>query len=147
MTDSCTVITSVPKIKLDDPKSRKAVFLNPAREKFSKTRVDNCVIKGTIAADWVLTKIGVADIIVELKGKDVAHAVEQVIATAEYWRKNGLCNNKMSALIVCNEFPKTTTKVQKAQVRMMKEFKSPLHVATGDREYIFDRVLSFKGPN
>jgi hypothetical protein len=146
MTKKCCSQVRVSKIKLDDPRSRQAVFLNPGKDLYTKHKVDQCLVSNSVAADWILSKPRVGDLIVELKGKNVEHAVDQVIATANFWKSKGN-TGPVSALIVSNEYPRSTTKIQRAQQRMLKDFQSPLHVATGNREYIFERVMSFKGPN
>src|SRR3954451_9375532 len=98
--DHCKTATTVSKIKVDEL-GRSAVFLNGKREKFIKIRVDGCVVKNSLAADWVLSKERVGDIIIELKGKDVDHGTRQITATAEFWTAKKFRKGKIAALIVC----------------------------------------------
>lgn len=105
------------------------------------TQVDGCLPIEGLAADFVLTKQGAGDIVVELKGRDVEHGVNQVIATMTYWCKNGYRSGRLAGLIVARQYPQSTTSVQRAKERFNKLFRGPLHVLTGDRELKFDSVL------
>ena len=61
---------------------RKAIFLNPENAPIKKVRIDGCLIVGdTRRADFIVSKPGVVDVIVELKGKDIYHAKDQIVAT------------------------------------------------------------------
>ena len=94
-----------------------------------------------MAADWVVSKCKVGDVIVELKGKDVEHATKQVVATAKLWKQKGLCQGKLAGLIVCSQYPKASTSVQKKQQAFASEFSGQLHVRTRNREYDLEQLL------
>ncbi|MGO9484192.1 MAG: hypothetical protein ACLPX9_06375 [Rhodomicrobium sp.] len=139
----CQETVAHSRIKIEEL-GKKAIFINDERKEYVRTKVDGCVLVNTTAADWVLSKSNVGDVIVELKGADVAHAAEQVHATAHYWKDNSLCIGKLAGLIVCTQYPRgANTKIQKAQQAFSRKFKGPLHVFTGNREYLFESVLSF----
>lgn len=138
---------SVSKIKLEDKGSvRVAVFLNPGRDRFVKHRMDGGLVKNSISADWMLSKSETGDVVVELKGCDVHHALVQVAATAEFAVKNKLVSGKMAALILCTQHPGIDTKVQRAMNDFAKRFKGPIHTRNRSGEFIFEHVLSFNGP-
>ena len=111
--EDCQKKTTDSKIKVEELR-RKAIFLNPERNVYLKTQIDDCVIKNAVAADWIVTKEGIGDIVVELKGKDVDHATKQILATMKFWKRRGFCRHKVAALIVCSEFPRASTRIQKA---------------------------------
>lgn len=143
----CTVDTQVSKIKLDDRGcTRKAIFLNQAKKKYTKTRIDGCLIKHKTAADWLISQEESGQVIVELKGKDVDHATDQILETADFIKKSKLLAPKIAGLIVSTEYPAINTKVQRAQVKFATTFKGPLHVVTKNYEFLLENVLSFKGP-
>jgi hypothetical protein len=144
--DHCQEDTTVSKVKVEE-NGRKAVFRNSAQKKYKKTRIDGCVMVQTSAADWIVTKIPVGDVIIELKGKDVHHAVSQIHATARFWHKHKLFVGKIAALIVCKQYPRASTAVQRSQSSFAKTYRGPLHVVTKNYEYEFERVLSFEGPH
>jgi len=85
----CIEATTDSRVKVSE-RGRKAIFLNPDNCNYSKVRVDGCVVKNAKAADWVVSKHAVGDIIVELKGRNVEHAVKQINATAALWTEKRL---------------------------------------------------------
>lgn len=100
-----------------------------------------------MCADFVVSKIGVGDIVVELKGKDVAHGIEQVTATAQLYADNNLyTTGKIAALIVAKSCPSFNSTVRKGKEQFARRFKGPLHVVTKNDTFVFERVLDFKGP-
>jgi hypothetical protein len=140
--DKCRCLCKDSKIKVEE-NGRQAVFLNKVREPYIRTKVDGCLLHNTIASDWVVSKYKCGDVIVELKGADVNHAVEQVVATAEYWELHELRNGKLAGLIVCSKYPRFDTKVQRAQQKFATKYKAPLHVVTKNSEYMFADVFTF----
>lgn len=146
--DKCTESVKVSKVKISE-KGKQAIFLNPLREEFTKTKIDGCKIINSIACDWLITHKDINSVVVELKGCDVEHALEQIEATFEYLKKNDLLTTNISAMIVCSKpskHPLFTSKLQKAKSRLSQKYKSPLHVVTGSHEYVIERVLSHTGP-
>jgi hypothetical protein len=121
--------------------------LNPDNCRYSKVKVDHCVVENAAAADWLVSKDGVGDIIVELKGRNVEHAVKQINATAALWTSEGLRVGKLAAIVVAAQYPSASTTIQKAQFAFGKKYKGPLHVVTRNSEYCFECVLSFNGPH
>ena len=77
---TCIEETSDPKIKLEE-RGSKVIFLNEVRHPFRKIKVDGCVVQNQTAADWVVSKPPVGDLVLELKGRNVDHAIEQVTTT------------------------------------------------------------------
>jgi hypothetical protein len=135
----------VSKVKLQE-RSSKVVFLNVEKVEFVKIQVDGCIVNDEIAADWVVAKSSVGDIFLELKGRNVEHAVQQVAATLRHWKnQNWFCGEKIAALIVSRQVPKASL-VRKQLENFVKEFKCPLHVVSHNQEITFENVLSFKGP-
>lgn len=144
--EECKEFTSDVRITTSE-RGRKATFLNPEKHAHWKIRVDGCVVENALAADWVVAKIGLGDVVVELKGKDVEHATKQVHATAALWTREKLRQGRMAALIVATQYPRASTKVQKAKAAFAKRFGAPLHVVTHNAEYVFETVLSSRGPH
>ena len=66
---------------------RRATFENEDRASIKCVDLD-CWIASAEApkADYILAKPGVADVIVELKGKDIVHAAKQIVATLARWK-------------------------------------------------------------
>ncbi|WP_186258662.1 hypothetical protein [Burkholderia gladioli] len=139
----CVRSTRVSKIKISE-KRAKAVILNPNNDEYDVTRFDGCVVNNEVAADFLVSKTKVGDLIVELKGKNVKHAVEQIIATATFLRKNSMSEGRLGALIVCNEFPKANTMVQLLKLELKNKFDCPLRVSTENPEVEFLPLLGKK---
>lgn len=140
-------VTKVSKIKLDDKGSKRfAVFLNKEKLPHIKRKMDGGVVTNALSADWMLSKPKVGDVIVELKGGDVSHALVQVSATAEFAVNAGITNGKIAALVLCTEHPGVNTKIQIAMAKFATRFKGPIHVRNRDGEFEFEKVLSFNGP-
>jgi hypothetical protein len=144
----CTEIVRVSKVKISE-NGKQAVFLNPKKEEFSRTRVDGCVIVNRTACDWWVAHETSGSVLVELKGCDVEHAIEQIEATFDYLSKHNLLLEKNAAMIVCSKpsrHPSFTTKLQKARSRLSAKYKAPLHIVTGSHEFDIKRVLLHIGP-
>lgn len=142
---SCSEITTDSKIKVEEC-GRKAVFLNEDRHSYVRTKVDGCLVEGSPASDWVVSRQQLGDVIVELKGTDVSHAITQVTATAALWENSDRRCGALAALIVCSQYPRIATGIQRAKERFKREYRAPLHVVSRNREYRFELVLSFEGP-
>lgn len=144
--EKCRQKTTDSNIKCEE-KGKKAIFRNPERREYYKTQVDGCLIKDEVASDWVVSRPQIGDVIVELKGKDVDHAVTQIQATAKYWTEKALLEGKLAGLVVATQYPRIDTKIQRAATALARSFNAPLHVVTKNYEFEIENVLSFKGPH
>jgi hypothetical protein len=86
--DKCRAKVRRSRIKVEE-KGRKAVFINPARAEYYVTRIDGCLVRNSRAADYMVTKCGVGDVVIELKGTDAVHAVSQIAAAIALVRRYG----------------------------------------------------------
>ena len=135
--DKCTQIVydSRPKVKEN---GRKAVFLNLQKEEVRKIRVDGCLITGARPrADYIVSKPEIVDVIVELKGRDIFHARDQILATLPIWRSNPPYSPAIAGLIVCSKSPASSSELQ---VMISKARKAGLKLVveeSGRREYDF----------
>ena len=141
----CITVTTDSKIKCDDRNNRCAIIVNSEKKSYNKIRVDGCAINDGVRADWAVEK-GNAAIIIELKGKNVEHAADQVFRTAQFWTNEFSRSTYIAGLIVANQYPKSSTSIQLRQQKFAKKFRGPLHVVTKNDEFYFDKILSFKGP-
>jgi hypothetical protein len=142
----CTETLTHTRIKVDDKRSlRWAVFLNPRRAAIEKIRVDGCLVTKSVAADWIVSKANCVDVVVELKGRDVGHAIQQVVATLRFWSKHAECKQKdhLAALIVCTQYPRDNTKIERARRQIAQQHHAPLHVKSRNLEYAFEALASF----
>lgn len=123
------------KIVLQENKS-KITFLNPKRIKVLKIKVDGCVIQDneSLRCDYILIPDPEIEIYVELKGNDVAHAVEQIEATIKTLSEN-VQNKKKLCFIVSTRVPKLTTSIQQIQSQFKKKFNASFRVKSGQDTY------------
>jgi hypothetical protein len=137
-----TVRDTKPKV---EENGRKAVFLNPDRVSIKKVKVDGCLIKGSgLKADYIVSKPRVIDVIVELKGADVYHARDQIIATLPFWRSYPPFSTRVAGLIVCSRSPMSASDLQVMKAKALIQHKLWLEVdENGRREYEFSKF----GPN
>ena len=98
-----------------------ANFPNGDKVPFRKVRVDGCIVNDGPRADWIVSKVGVGSAVVELKGKDVQHACEQVFATLDHDDCQEWLEEKRSLLIVCSRVPSFDTSIAKAQTKARKK--------------------------
>jgi hypothetical protein len=141
---ACRVAVSVSRIKVEE-KGKQAVFLNPGNEEHTKTKVDGCLIRGSTACDWVVSRPDCGDILVELKGCDVDRALEQVRATIKYWKSAGYAQPRIAALVVCSRYPRFDTKLQRAKVEFKRKFNAPIHLFARNIECCVHDLLTYQG--
>ena len=135
--DQCieTVTDSKPKV---EENGRRAIFVNLDRKEVKKVRVDGCLICSGLRADYVVAKPDALDVIVELKGRDIYHARDQIIATLSFWRKFPPFSSKVAGLIVCSKSPMSASELQVMKAKALKQNNLWLEVdENGRKEYEF----------
>jgi len=143
MNAKCSEYTNDPKIKLADHRSSYALFINDARERFRKTQIDGCIVNGELASDWLLQSEKYGALIVELKGRNVGHAMDQIMATIRIVRDKGLAaqNEPLGALIVSNCGPKiATTKFQQTKAALSRQ-SIRLTISSSTRQFFFSDLI------
>ena len=141
--DNCLAIVDHSNVKVSDARSTRAVFKNPDRSPFHLVKYDGCVVRNVLACDWIVIRPGIGVIVVELKGCDVAHAAEQILATLAFVDQAGIEPRRRAAVVVCTRFPRFDTKVQRLAQQISRKFHAPLHVRTHGRDLVFEDLLSF----
>jgi len=118
---------------------RKAVFLNPEKAPIKKVQVDGClIVSDTLRADYIVSKPGVVDVIVELKGKDISHARDQIVATLPYWKAHPPFSEKIAGLIICSKSPMSSSDLQVMKAKVTIQHRITLVVdESGKKEYNF----------
>lgn len=119
---------------------RRATFDNSERALIHRVDVD-CWIRATDApkADYILAKPGIVDVIIELKGKDIDHAVEQILATLPKWKKAPPFSKKIGGLIVFTRCPKSAADVGDMKKRLLQQHALWLEVDKDQKtEYRFE---------
>ena len=126
--ENCIETVNHPRIRVSDPGTgRSAVLLNPDRGQARRIRMDGCLApENSVAADWVVSKPNFVDVIVELKGRDVGHGVDQIEATMRFWtqRQEYQRGQIVGVWILCSEYPRASLKV----ARFRESFRAREHI-------------------
>ena len=105
------------KVKVTDKGTGKvAILLNPAKAQVRRIQMDRCLAPPEArAADFVVSMPKVVDVIVELKGTNVAHAVDQIESTWTFWSSHPERTpaQVIGAWILCSEYPRASLKVNR----------------------------------
>jgi hypothetical protein len=137
--NECVRPTSAKKIAVSEG-ARGAIFLNPENASFRVIKADGCLYKNMLAADWIVCGPP-GDVIIELKGSDVNHALDQVLNTMAIWSKDPEASLFLTSLIVCSRVPRFDSKIQRAKATVAKRFKTKLHVCSRNKEHVFAELF------
>lgn len=134
--------TKVSKVKVVE-NGKSAVFSNPQKKQFVITRVDGGVVENELSADYVVSQPEVGDLIVELKGKEVGRAVEQIVATAGLLNqcRRDAGSRKMAALIVCTRVPRQDSKSLRLQNAFQQKHRARLRIVASNIEHNFEALF------
>lgn len=100
---------------------RSFVFLNPGRESHELVQVDGCAIKIGLRCDWAMLLSSGREVYIELKGTDLNHAYDQVVATVPKISKNLKSAEKVFCLIG-TRIPEEDTSGQRMRLLLKKKF-------------------------
>ena len=112
---------------------------NSSKRYINEVRVDGCLIKSGKKCDW-LYEIECQNtneiFYVELKGKDLNHALEQILETIDYCNRVHNHNScKKRAYIVLSRYPKEDSSIQKKKKELNKR-GIKLKIATNVHEEV-----------
>lgn len=104
---------------------------NRSRSRFTMVRFDGCVVKHATGADWLLIKENNGThLIIELKGRNVEHAIDQLRATTQFLICHGIDTQKISAVVICRQYPHASTLLQRKEAAYTREFRVPIRFAS-----------------
>jgi hypothetical protein len=141
--ENCTEVLSHPRTTVS-ANGRSATFLNPDRTKIKRIDLD-CWLSSveTAKADFLVSKPGVVDVIVELKGKDIHHAIEQILATLALWKKASPIVPNFGGLVIFTRSPERSTMLDNIKAHLLEKHKIWLQMGkSGLKDYKFE---SFTG--
>jgi hypothetical protein len=136
---TCTEELNHPRVTVK-AHGRSATFLNPGRTIIKKVDID-CWLHaaGTAKADYVVCMPKSVDVIVELKGKDIIYAVDQILATHAHWKKVPLCAKNIGALVVFTRSPERSAVLGNIKARLLAKHGIWLEMGkTGLKDYEFE---------
>ncbi len=119
---------------------RRATFDNSDRALIKRIDLDRWIRSNdTAKADFIGSKPGVVDVVVELKGKDIKHAVEQIVATLEKWKNAPPFSRKIGGLIVFTRCPMSSAETGDIKKRLLKQLDLWMEMDKDQRtEYRFE---------
>ena len=128
-----------PKVEAN---GRKAVFNNNDKALVHLIDVD-CWIQGSegLRADYIAVKPTVVDVIVELKGSDIPHAIQQIAATAQHWRESSGTTKMLGGLLVFRHSPERSASLDNRKKKLIKNGINLVVDKTGKTEYRFEMFL------
>lgn len=99
-------------------KGRTMRFKNPQRLAVTTVQVDSCEIREGLRCDNMLIEASNTEHFVELKGSDVAHACQQILATI---KQLGSTTAPKHAWIVSSRVPQDDSVLQKAKLELRRK--------------------------
>ncbi|QDE01469.1 hypothetical protein [Roseomonas mucosa] len=147
MSKQCIKTNKFPLVSVKENK-RQATFKNPERKPHKIVEIDGCLIDGSeeIKCDYLVSEIGSSSVLIELKGGDVEHGCEQLLATAEHDAIRPLLEKRVAFLMICSKYPRFDSFVAKAKQKCAKKYKTGFHVLCDRRELEMHRVMEIDGP-
>jgi len=120
MINICNKIKNYPKIKVEENK-KKAILNNPQNYTINEVKVDGCLITNGNKCDY-LWEIDLKQIVyyIELKGKNISHALTQILDTINYCKQNHN-NFKKFAIVVLSRHPQTDSTIQRKKKELKKQ--------------------------
>lgn len=123
---SCKTESS-QKLFVFEEKKSKLTLENVDEVTSTKILVDGCEINDeSIRCDYMLLAKGI-EFYIELKGQDLAHAVNQIKATIKRL-SNDLKNKNKKSYIICTRSPLSSTQIQNIKFDLLKNFNSDLQI-------------------
>jgi len=145
MPNDCCKETADKTVTVEE-NSKRATFLNSAGQNFLVCQIDGCEIRQKIACDFFIQRDQQDGVLIELKGRDISHAIDQIEATFRYLAQLGRLKGRKAALIVAGKpstHPLFTSKLQRAKERLKKQHSAPLHVVRDKYEDKMDPLFTF----
>jgi len=131
MSEDC-ITTVTDKILVFSDKKSKCEFriINDKQRKIEKHRVDGCRIKGEEnKCDWLAVDVeSDKEFFIELKGKDIEHALKQLCASADKLSKNKA--SKKLAYVISTRSPLNSAKIDAISKKILGSHKLVLIVKT-----------------
>ncbi len=94
----------------------------------------------TAKADYIVSKPGFVDVIIELKGKDIAHAAEQIVATLLKWKQAPPYSDRIGGLIVFTRCPMRAAEIGDMKKRLLRQHGLWMEIDKDQKtEYQFER--------
>lgn len=122
-----------------------ATFVNRRRKELRKIRYDGCYCRaaGEGRADFIVRYDRLIDVILELKGSDLKHALVQVTDTLNRWRGDPIHYRRIVCLIVFGHtFPRMSARLGALEREFLNAHNTLLWIRESGAEKFSFRNLS-----
>jgi len=144
MTNPCIAIITDKEIVFSDKKSKSEFkILNEQQRKIEKHKVDDCLIKGNdfLKCDWLaIDKVSRKEVYIELKGKNVEHAIKQICSAIEKLSENK--NAKKLGYVICTRSPLSSTQIQTLAKQVRNSHQLILRVKSKQHTEKIEKVIA-----
>jgi hypothetical protein len=125
---------------------RRATFINAERALIKCVDLDAWLsVAGTARADYIVAKPQVADVIIELKGKDITYAAEQIVATLNKWKAAPPFSKKIGGLVVFSRCPMSAADLGDMKKRLLRQHGLWMEIDKDQKtEYRFETFTGAK---
>jgi hypothetical protein len=117
---------------------------NNQQRKIEKHEVDDGLIKGEKSkkCDWLAVDVESGkEIYIELKGKNIEHAIEQLCISVEKLSPNK--SSKKLAYAMLTRRPKTSQKIKNIKKSVLKSHKIVLEVKTIEHTETIEKLIAY----
>ena len=135
MITDCSKLSSNKIIAVSENK-RKFTILNSSELKINKVEVDGCYMKSGLKCDYlfeIINKEIIAVFYVELKGKNIEHAIKQLVSTVSHCKTTHK-DIKKECYIIASRIPKSSTSAQNLKKEFKRKYKIQLFIDTSLKE-------------
>ncbi len=142
--NECIEFSNEPSLHVSE-KGIGATFVNRRRRELRKIRYDGCYcrVAGEGRADFIIGFDRLIDVILELKGSDLKHALVQVTDTLGRWREDAIHYPRIVCLIVFGHtFPRMSSKLGVLEREFLDEHNTLLWIRESAAERFSFRKLS-----
>ena len=134
----CEIITTNQLISLKENRS-KIIFENPNRLEVCIVKVDGCATESGPRCDYALTVDAMKEeFYIELKGRDVEHALDQIEATIKAISSDLRKQPKLCFIISTRCPPRSVTKISNRQQVLKKKYNAKLIVKNTPHTYTIE---------
>lgn len=121
-----------------------ATFVNPKRKELRKIQYDGCYCRAAKLgrADYIIGYERAVDVILELKGSDLKHAVDQVADTLERWKDDEKHYPSIVGLVVFGHtIPRMRSNLGVLEREFLERHRTLLWIRqNGEERYSFNKL-------
>ncbi len=114
-------------------KSSKITFVNTSKQEVQKITVDDCAITKGYRCDYLIINANKTEYFVELKGRGIDHAIEQLEASMAAISSSG--KTTKWCFIISSRCPLLTSKIQEIKLIFRRKYNAILIIKNQQYEH------------